>query len=57
LLVKERNLPVDPNKKLRLLTDLETLKEIIDKTLPNLSTDLPISDYEKVISTIDAIRE
>ncbi|CAG8794036.1 33764_t:CDS:1 [Gigaspora margarita] len=55
LSAKEQSLSVNPNKKLKLPTDLETFKKIIDKTLPDLSTDLPISDYKKVIPTIDAL--
>jgi len=54
---KERNQSADLNKKPRLPNDLETLKEIIGKTLPDLPTDLPISDYDKIIPTIDVLRE
>src|SRR6185437_9253508 len=52
---KERNQSADLNKKPRLPNDLETLKEIIGKTLPDLPTDLPISDYDKIIPTIDVL--
>ncbi|CAG8810951.1 34422_t:CDS:1, partial [Gigaspora margarita] len=55
IFAKERNQLSDPKKKPRLPTNLETLKEIVNKTQPNLPTDLLIFDYDKIIPTIDAL--
>jgi hypothetical protein len=45
------------NSKPKLPSDLQSLKESIKNTLPDLSIDLPITDYDKVIATVDLLRE